>query len=168
MAYVKINCLQCNVEHNVLQKEIKRGFGKFCSKQCGYNYRLGKKVITETNVSCGYCHKEFYKNSFRQSFSKSGLFFCCREHKDAAQRTESKTLILPHYTTGISVYRDIAFRSKVKQCERCNYNANMAAIIVHHIDRNRDNNDISNLEVLCCNCHAIEHLGEEHLNSSTI
>ena len=28
---------------------------------------------------------------------------------------------------------------------------------VHHIDRDRENNDLSNLEILCANCHAIEH-----------
>ena len=31
------------------------------------------------------------------------------------------------------------------------------SIIVYHKDTNRENNDISNLEVLCANCHAIEH-----------
>lgn len=43
-----------------------------------------------------------------------------------------------------------------KVCERCEYAQHEAAIIVHHKDRNRSNNDVTNLEILCANCHAIE------------
>ena len=32
--------------------------------------------------------------------------------------------------------------------------------VLHHKDRDRHNNDISNLEILCSNCHAIEHWGD--------
>ncbi|MBX2866541.1 HNH endonuclease [Candidatus Kaiserbacteria bacterium] len=42
------------------------------------------------------------------------------------------------------------------QCERCNYDL-LEILIVHHIDRNRDHNSLSNLELLCPNCHAKEH-----------
>ena len=44
-------------------------------------------------------------------------------------------------------------------CERCGFD-HYAAIIVHHKDRDRDNNTLENLEVLCANCHAIEHYNE--------
>ena len=30
-------------------------------------------------------------------------------------------------------------------------------LIVHHKDRDRNNSDISNLEILCANCHMKEH-----------
>lgn len=60
-------------------------------------------------------------------------------------------------------YRKIAFNAKPQCCERCGYDSHPAAIIVHHIDRNRMNDDIANLEVLCANCHAIEHWGREDL-----
>ena len=37
---------------------------------------------------------------------------------------------------------------------------------VHHKDRNRKNNDYSNLEVLCPNCHSIEHM--KHIDKSLL
>ncbi len=41
-------------------------------------------------------------------------------------------------------------------CERCGYNR-YDILQVHHRDRNRDNNDLENLELICPNCHAEEH-----------
>jgi predicted HNH restriction endonuclease len=32
--------------------------------------------------------------------------------------------------------------------------------VIHHKDRDRDNNAMENLAVLCPNCHAIEHMKE--------
>lgn len=43
------------------------------------------------------------------------------------------------------------------KCERCNYDDHPAGIEIHHKDRNRENNSIENLEVLCAICHRIEH-----------
>jgi len=44
-----------------------------------------------------------------------------------------------------------------KVCLRCNYNK-YDILQIHHKDRNRQNNDLNNLELLCPNCHAEEHL----------
>lgn len=41
-------------------------------------------------------------------------------------------------------------------CERCSYNK-YEILQVHHKDRNRDNNDLVNLELICPNCHYEEH-----------
>jgi predicted HNH restriction endonuclease len=74
-----------------------------------------------------------------------------------------KEIMSAHFGTGApeNTYRRTTFAVKPKKCERCGYDTNPAAIIVHHKDRNRSNDAITNLEVLCCNCHAIEHWGEE-------
>lgn len=42
-------------------------------------------------------------------------------------------------------------------CECCGYNKSQDAIIVHHLDMDRTHNELSNLCILCCNCHAIMH-----------
>jgi len=64
----------------------------------------------------------------------------------------------PNYKNGFSSrYRETAFASKLPECERCNWNIEKGVLEVHHIDRDRSNNDISNLEVLCPNCHDLEH-----------
>lgn len=44
------------------------------------------------------------------------------------------------------------------QCEMCfniNWLNNPIPIEVHHIDGNRTNNNLNNLQLLCCNCHAL-------------
>ena len=46
-------------------------------------------------------------------------------------------------------------------CERCGY-SKKEILHVHHKDRNRHNNSLSNLELICPNCHYEEH----HLEKS--
>lgn len=54
-----------------------------------------------------------------------------------------------------------AARSKekhgVKSCSRCGWDIEPAIFQVHHKDRNHNNNEKINLEVLCPNCHEMEH-----------
>lgn len=45
------------------------------------------------------------------------------------------------------------------KCAKCGY-TDIQALQVHHIDRNRKNNNLDNLQVLCCNCHRLEHYEE--------
>lgn len=46
------------------------------------------------------------------------------------------------------------------KCERCNYRK-VEILHVHHKDRNRNNNELENLELICPNCHAEEHYLEK-------
>ena len=41
-------------------------------------------------------------------------------------------------------------------CERCGYNK-LEILHVHHKDKNRNNNSLENLELICPNCHYEEH-----------
>jgi len=50
--------------------------------------------------------------------------------------------------------------SRGQHCERCGY-SKYEILHVHHKDRNRNNNKISNLELICPNCHYEEHYLEE-------
>lgn len=152
------NCLHCNSEFEAKPSEIKRGFAKFCSRSCSSQYSNMNKSKPENNVFCSYCGIPFYKNSSKQANSKSGLYFCCREHKDLAQRIGGIKEIQPsHYTENGNDYRAIAFKYHPHLCNRCGYDLNEVALVVHHKDYNHSNNDISNLEIICSNCHAIEH-----------
>lgn len=154
-----MNCLNCNKDINPKKSELKRGNGKFCSISCSVQYQHRTKLKPKSNVICSYCKKPFYKSPSRMKRSKSGLFFCCREHKNIAQRINGIKEIHPsHFNNGSSVYRDIAFREYPHKCNRCDYDENTLALIVHHKDRDRSNNSLSNLEIICANCHLIEHL----------
>lgn len=45
------------------------------------------------------------------------------------------------------------------RCERCGF-AKLEILHVHHKDRNREHNELDNLELICPNCHAEEHYFE--------
>lgn len=53
------------------------------------------------------------------------------------------------------------------QCERCGY-AKVEILHLHHRDRDRSNNDFSNLELICPNCHYEEHYLEKSWLGSTL
>lgn len=154
-------CLYCNKKFEVRESEIKRGFGKFCSRNCGasFNGQLIKAALAK-NVTCALCGKRFHKTKSTIKKSKSKLFFCCREHKDQAQRLEGiKEIHPPHYNTGKNSYRKRALRTYQHKCEICNYSEEVKILEVHHIDSNRSNNKIENLIILCPNHHRMLTLG---------
>jgi len=156
---IELNCLQCSKPFQARPTDIRRGHARYCSRSCcaKYNVRL---AFHEPNTNCAYCDKKFWcRNAINKYGSKSGLRFCCREHKDLAQRIGGIEAIQPAHYKGSpesSDYRVKAFRLLPYKCNRCNYDQKRI-LVVHHIDHDRSNNDISNLEILCPNCHAIEH-----------
>lgn len=46
------------------------------------------------------------------------------------------------------------------KCERCNWDKAVDVLQTHHKDRNRKNNDLSNLEFICPTCHIYHHFLE--------
>ena len=75
-------------------------------------------------VECAYCKKKFRKAKSKLAKSRSGLYFCCREHKDLAQRLDSgdefKAIRPEHYgKTVIKRYRETAFKKYPHKCLVC-------------------------------------------------
>lgn len=50
-------------------------------------------------------------------------------------------------------YRTLALRNYPHQCAVCGWNQDVDVLQVHHIDQNRQNNDLNNLIILCPTCH---------------
>jgi len=65
----------------------------------------------------------------------------------------------PNWKNGIQGYRKRAFKRFGKICNRCNIKEEKV-LLVHHKDRDRTNNRLKNLEVLCRNCHTLDHLND--------
>ena len=65
----------------------------------------------------------------------------------------------PLFKTGEKRYRQYLIRSgRSSRCEGCGFNDGFGRRThVHHKDRNRKNNNLDNLQVLCTDCHANEH-----------
>lgn len=55
------------------------------------------------------------------------------------------------WKTGIKAYRRIARENIKRECFMCK--ATDVKLVVHHLDENRHNNDLSNLRYVCYKCH---------------
>ena len=127
-----------------------------CPK-CNEDHINSKKDRVKT--ACAYCGKEIEITKYKFNNSKSGLHFCCREHKDLAQRLESgeqfNNLRPDHYgkLLGKSSYRNLAFRNYPHKCAVCGWDEDEDILQVHHIDEDRNNCNIDNLIILCPTCH---------------
>ncbi len=123
-------------------------------KTCSYTCR-GISKRTKVSRLCATCGKEVLRSPSKFKKARSGLAFCNRDCKEKAQQIGGITSIHPsHYKDGASVYRKRAFRKFGKLCNQCGYNAHEVMLDVHHLDGNRANAKLNNLEVLCVWCHA--------------
>ena len=158
MKTIKKICAQCNKEFDASLKEHNRGNAKYCSHTCSaIGASRSRTVSHEPNLVCAYCDKPFYRQLSHHSNSKSGLHFCCRDHKDLAQRIESgfQEIQPPHYGTEATYfhYRKAALKVYEHKCTHCDYDSVLDILEVHHIDLDHNNNTLTNLCILCPTCH---------------
>lgn len=131
---------------------------KYCSVKC-----RGKSSQNRIATICSFCNKKIEKQRSKLVGSKSGHFFCNRKCKEAAQSIEGGlTDIQPsHFGTGGLKYnyRSRTLEAKGAKCSKCNYSKEIKMLDVDHIDGDRENNTLDNLQVLCVWCHAIKTRG---------
>ena len=140
-----------------------RGRCPKCLEEIAMKTRIRKKA------KCAYCGIEFERPLSKLENSKSGLYFCCREHKDLAQRIASGKQfdgMRPNHYGSIdngSGYRTVAFRTYPHKCAVCGWDEDEDILQVHHIDENRKNAKPENLIILCPTCHWKITLGKYEL-----
>lgn len=150
-------CLRCGTTFTTLSTYVKRGHGKFCSISCSSTHSAHLRCLKrKDNCICAECNRSFYRPPKKAAQRKKDRIFCSRTCKEA-QQVVGGPLALPHYGEGQHSYRKLAFSSNPKKCNRCSYNRHPEVLQVHHVDRDRSNNSIENLEVLCPTCHFEEH-----------
>jgi hypothetical protein len=147
--FIEAKCQVCGTVYRRQKRQQKELYT--CSIGCN---SIAKGSTIELN--CDHCGELFLRGKSKLKLSKSGKYFCSRLCKDKAQSYMLE--IQPdHYGSGeYSDYRTKALYQLGCVCIQCGY-SNKDALEVHHIDRNRGNNNISNLEVLCANCHTLKH-----------
>lgn len=156
---MKVICFGCKQEFECSLRKFnfntKRNINLYCSKEC-FNICKTKKHSIKTK--CSTCGKSVTKSKSHLNKSKTGNIYCSR----SCSATKNNTLFRkwknhPKYKDGSNCYRNFKLQfSSDHKCERCGFN-NILALDVHHKDSDRSNNNLDNLELLCCNCHAIEH-----------
>lgn len=137
---ITASCLICMTSFTHISSRCNTA--KYCSNKCRYEAHKNKG---KTEYECQHCHKKF--NAPLSTKRK----YCSRKCVNKA----SHLIFNPSFTT---VRKSMIRRKMIEKCNRCAFEKEPRILGVHHKDRNRNNNDISNLEVLCPNCHSIEHL----------
>jgi hypothetical protein len=105
----------------------------------------GRPLVPKITKVCPVCSSEFKTEPRNEKEQVT----CSRACSNTYFRTRD----------GASTYRDRALKYYGAKCFSCNF-TNLLALEVHHKDKNRDNNSIENLVVLCANCHRITHGSE--------
>ncbi len=147
-----LNCKKCSKTFYGKPSLISKGQAKYCSLPCRYEDRkLGK------NIKCDLCGKESYKQLKAIKNSKSKKFFCSKSCQTVWRNKEFVGEKHKNWKEGLFAYRSVLDRNKIeKTCTLCR-TEDLRILAVHHIDKNRKNNNVSNLAWLCHNCHFLVH-----------
>ncbi|WP_394999040.1 hypothetical protein [Acinetobacter sp.] len=154
MKYITATCSQCGKSTEKQVKyynyAIKRGHKLFCSIICNNENKLRSRIC-----NCAQCDKSITKPFSALAKSQSGNTFCDRTCATIFNNTFYKSgKNHANFKHGRSGYRN---KVEIAKCNRCGYNKYIEILQVHHRDRDRSNNKVENLEVLCPNCHQVEH-----------
>lgn len=170
-------CLQCKQKFTV--PEYRKDTARFCSRKCtALSTRVQISAICQecggnfTHIasranSAKYCGtKCYYKAMHRKGTVEYSCLHCSKKFMDspshkrkycsiACTNKAEKQIWKPSFVT---VRKSMLARNMLIKCARCGFDAEPKILGVHHKDRNRKNNNLSNLEVLCPNCHSLEHM----------
>lgn len=157
-----VNCKICSKEFYAKPFWLARGYGLYCSKECHYQgIRKGK------NMPCDICGKETYKQLKQLQNSKSKKFFCSKSCQTIWRNQEFIGPKHANWNEGLYAYRSVLGRHKIpKICTLCK-TKDIRVLAVHHVDKNRKNNVVSNLSWLCHNCHHLVHHYKEETEKFT-
>lgn len=147
-----VACNLCKKLFNKKPSQIIRSRINYCSAECSYKGRRKGK-----NVKCFMCGIEIYKTKKSLKNSKSGQSFCSRSCHLSWLAPRQREENHGNWKNGMFSYKEILKRdNRPKKCVLCK-KEDKRILIVHHIDKNRNNNSLDNLSWLCHNCHFLIH-----------
>lgn len=149
----KVNCRICSQEFYVKPSHLKIGYGKFCSMTCRSESQKKGKF-----VNCDTCGNQTWKAPKDLKHAKSGKFFCSKKCQTIWRNTYYIHNRHANWTGGMYSYKNhLSRQDGIEQvCKLCK-NTDSRILAVHHLDKNRQNNEVSNLIWLCHNCHFLVH-----------
>ena len=118
----------------------------FCSVKCaGIRCRKEKP--------CAICKKPILSSLNKKTCSRA----CANIQRSGVKYHLGSPRDKVKYQKGLKLR---LLKSRGIKCERCNYDK-YEILQVHHKDRNRNHNELNNLELICPNCHYEEHFLEK-------
>ena len=136
-------CSICNTAIYKRPSQLKGGCQKvFCSTAC-----FG--ISCRKEVPCVICGKLILSSANKKTCSRG----CANKNRTGIQYKINSPRDKVNSQKALKI-RLLEVRGK--NCERCKYN-NYRILQIHHKDRNRNNNSLENLELICPNCHCEEH-----------
>lgn len=148
-------CIHCGKRFYTKRSEIKRGFGKFCSRSCaakvnniGKNRHAGSKKL----AACVVCDSSLVGSSAKKFCSR----ICQAEYywqEKVAEIEKTNFINFPN-----RILRRYLLQVRNLECEICKnttWQDKPISLEVHHKDGNSKNNDLGNLCLVCPNCHAL-------------
>ena len=170
-----IKCLFCGKEVKS-KSHAKKGTQRFCSKECAKRYMYKQTVEIRCAVcgeffKCPIIHKhrktcstkcyDKYRGSRvvgccewcgrdvhgRQFSKKKEIYFCSKQCSGAYKKWHTE----PKLYQKKKIWNNIKNGIDIK-CEICHI-TDIDVLTVHHVDGDKKNNDLSNLQLLCYNCH---------------
>ncbi len=162
--YKKVECQECKkkfyrITNTHLWNIHQMTSDEYKIKYPGYLLEDTKLAMERVNHLRGKSYLEYYgkekadklkkirKNTNKIRKNKKGKYLDRNEYEDKLKKNNKLKL-------GHSDYKGRAFLYYGEECERCGV---ILKLHVHHRDGNRKNNDIKNLQVLCCKCHVRLH-----------
>lgn len=150
MGYIRhpnTTCILCTKPIYRRPNEITRNNGRvFCSMACYGKFNRKEKP-------CLICETPILAHFNKKTCSRE----CANKHRTGIKYKMNR----PH--DKVIAQRRLKLRLLVLRgntCELCGYNKT-EILQVHHKDRNRQNNNLNNLKLICPNCHYEEHYSEK-------
>jgi 5-methylcytosine-specific restriction endonuclease McrA len=145
---IKRICRNCQKLFEVWPYQIKDGGGNYCSSKC---LAIGKwKHPTERMIRhIRKAQRIAWKKRIGMKHTKKTKKLISDNRKGKALKEKNS-----RWNGGIGSYRKYI---KIEKCEGCG--SKQKLLYVHHKDKNRHNNLLENLKVLCPKCHYKEHEG---------
>ncbi len=161
---ITLICKYCSNPFQV--KPYRKDIAVCCSRKCLWHITkserepkrlqqiIGKIAHNNRSISftCLHCGSTFKDSRCRTRK------YCSKQCVNKAEKSIWKA----KFTT---VRKNMLRRGLITKCIKCGFNSHPNILGIHHVDRDRNNNDPSNLEVLCPNCHSIEH--DKHIVQGT-
>ncbi len=137
------NCIVCNKLIYRRPREIRRNKGRvFCSLTC-----YGLACLKEH--PCIVCGKPVRSGLNKKTCSRS----CANKNRSGIKYTGKR---LKDAVVSLRLLKIRLLKKRGKNCPRCGYDK-YEILQIHHKDRDRNNNNLNNLELICPNCHSEEH-----------